>query len=168
MADKFRTDIILIISSRRGIISVAIGGRGIGGTNEVTVLIVIIVFFRNSTIVVTVGIIVVVVFGFFVFGFLDDQFAFGRRVIRASGWGWGTVIIHLEKGMMMVAFEIIIDVVFGIVIVVVFIVVVNCKGPTLNPAVRIIIVGVSDEAKGPIISGVRDLDAAVGTVIVML
>ena len=45
---------------------------------------------------------------------MDDQFAFGRRVIRASGWGWGTVIIHLEKGMMMVAFEIIIDVVFGI------------------------------------------------------
>ena len=71
--------------------------------------------------------------------------------------------------MMIVAFEIIIDVVFGIEIaVIVVVVVVNGEGPTLNPAVRIIIVGVSDEAKGPIISGVRDLDAAVGTVIVML
>ena len=50
--------------------------------------------------------------------------------------------------MKMVAFEIIIDVVFGIVIVVA--VVVNCESPTLNPAFKIIIVGVIDEAIGPI------------------
>ena len=188
MADKFRTHhIILVISSRRGIISVAIGGSGSRGTDFVAIHIVIIVVFRSSTrvvMIVTVGIIIVVVFGFVViitFSFLDDAaaimdttivvsfivgFAFGCRVIRASGWG--TVIIHLEKGMMMVAFEIIIDVVFGIVIavIVVVVVVVNGEGPTLNPAVRIIIVGVSDEAKGPIISGVRGLDTAVGTIIV--
>ena len=70
MADKFRTHhIILVISSRRGIISVAIGGRGSRGTDEVAILIVIVVVFRISTrvIVVAVGIIIVVVFGFFVF-----------------------------------------------------------------------------------------------------
>ena len=70
MADKFRTHhIILVISSRRGIISVAIGGRGNRGTDEVTILIVIVVVFRISTriIVVPVGIIIVVVFEFFVF-----------------------------------------------------------------------------------------------------
>ena len=68
MTDKFRTDIILIISSRRGNISVAIGGRRSRGTNEVTISIVIIVVFRISTpVVLAVGIIIVVVFGFFVF-----------------------------------------------------------------------------------------------------
>ena len=69
---------------------------------------------------------------------------------------------------MVVVVGIIINVVFGIVIfvvVVVVVVVVICEGPTLNPAVWIIIVGV-DEAKGPIIVGVRGLDTAVGTVIV--
>ena len=162
MADKFRADIILIISSKRGIIIVAIGGSGGRGTNKVTILHVIIVVFRISTtvVVVAIGIIIDVVFGFVViitFGFLDDAvaimdttivvsfivgFAFGCRVIRASGWG--TVIIHLRKEMMIVAFEIIISVVFGIVIVVV--VVVNGEGPTLNPVVWIIIVGVNDEA----------------------
>ena len=171
MADKFRTDIILIISSRRGIVSVAIGGRGIGGTNEVTVLIVIIVFFRNSTIVVVAaGIVIGVVFGIIsiVDGNIIVGVAFGRSIRLASGWDTAVVII-LERNIMVVVVGIIINVVFGIVIfVVVVVVVVNCKGPTLNPAVRIIIVGVSDEAKGPIISGVRDLDAAVGTVIVML
>jgi len=48
--------------------------------------------------------------------------------------------------MIIVAFEIIINLVFGIVIVVV----VNCESLTLNPAVKIIIVGVIDEAIGPI------------------
>ena len=68
MADKFRTDIILVISSRRCIISVAIRGRGSVGTNEVTILIVIIVFFRISStvVVVAVGIIIDVIFGFVV------------------------------------------------------------------------------------------------------
>ena len=73
--------------------------------------------------------------------------------------------------MMIVAFEIIIDVVFGIVIaivvvVVVVLVVVNCECPTLNPAVQIIIVGVIDEAKGPIIRGVKGLDS-IGTAIII-
>ena len=61
---------------------------------------------------------------------------------------------------MIVAFEIIISVVFGIVIVVV--VIINCEDSTLSgrtPAVGIIIVG--DEAKGPIIVGNRVLDTAV-------
>ena len=65
MADKTR-HIILIISSRRGIISVAIGERGSRGTNVVTICIVIIVVFRISTrvvVVVAVGIIVNVIFG---------------------------------------------------------------------------------------------------------
>ena len=68
MADKFWTDIILVISSRRGIIRVAIGGRGSRGTNEVTIRIVIIVVFRISTtvVVVAVGIIIDVIFGSFV------------------------------------------------------------------------------------------------------
>ena len=66
---------------------------------------------------------------------------------------------------MIVAFEIITDVVFGIEIAVIVVVVVNGEGPTLNPVVRIIIVG--DEAKGPIIGGGRGLDTAVGTVIVI-
>ena len=77
--------------------------------------------------------------------------------------------INLERRIMVVAIEIIISVVFGIVMVVV--VVINCEGPTLlcliiRPVVGIIIVGV-DEAKGPIISGVRGFDTAVGTVIIM-
>ena len=56
-----------------------------------------------------------------------------------------------------------------VVAVVVVVIVVNGKGPTLSglilhPSVRIIIVCV-DKAKGPIV-GVRGLDMAVGTVIV--
>ena len=99
--------------------------------------------------VVVVGIIVNVVFG-----------------IRISGVGViGAVIIRsrMKKKMMIVAFEIIIDVVFGRIVIVV---VVNCEDSTLSgqPAVGIIIVG--DEAKGPIIVGIRVLDTAVGTVIV--
>ena len=61
---------------------------------------------------------------------------------------------------MVVVGGIIINVVFGIVIVVV--VIVNCEDSTLygrTPAVGIIIVG--DEAKGPIIVGTRVLDTAV-------
>jgi len=65
MTDKFRTHhIILVNSSRRGIISVAIGGSGSRGTDFVTILIVIIVVFRISTkVVVAVGIIIDVIFG---------------------------------------------------------------------------------------------------------
>ena len=174
MADKFRTDIILIISSRRGIISVAIGGRGSRGTYEVTIRIVIIVVFRISTtvvvVVVAVGIIIDVIFGFFVIGINDGVIvisgvAFSCRV-RASGKG--TVIIRskMKKKMMIVAFEIIIDVVFGRIVIVVVIVVVNCEDSTLSgqPAVGIIIV--RDEAKGPIIVGIRVLDTAVDTIAV--
>jgi len=65
MDDKFQTHhIILVISSRRGVISIAIGGSGSRGTNEVTILIVIIVVFRISTavVVVAVGIIIGVFF----------------------------------------------------------------------------------------------------------
>ena len=67
---------------------------------------------------------------------------------------------------MIVAFEIIIDVVFGRIVIVV--VVVNCEDSTLSgrtPAVRIIIV--RDEAKGPIIVGIRVLNTAVGTIVVI-
>ena len=79
--------------------------------------------------------------------------AFGCSIRLASGEG--TVIIRSRKKMMIVAIKIIIDVVFGIEIVVV-VVVVNCEGPTLScltlsPVVRMIIVGVIDEAKGSII-----------------
>ena len=71
MADKFRTHhIIRIISSRRGIIGVAIGGRGSRGTNKVTIHNIIIIVFRISTtvvvVVVAVGIIIGVIFGFFI------------------------------------------------------------------------------------------------------
>ena len=71
---------------------------------------------------------------------------------------------------MVVVVKIIINVVFGIVIavVIVIVIVLNCEGPALLclilPAVGIIIVG--DEAKGPIIVGIRVLDTAVGTIIV--
>ena len=51
---------------------------------------------------------------------------------------------------MVVAFEIIIVVVFGIDIAVLVVIIVSCEGPTLNPTVRIIIVFI-DEAKGPVI-----------------
>ena len=97
--------------------------------------------------------------------FFSDFFvivAFGCRV-RASGEG--TIIIRskMKKKMTIVAFEIIIDVVFGRIVIVV-VVVVNCEDSTLSghtPAVGIIIVG--DEAKGPIIVGIRVLDTAVDT-----
>ena len=79
------------------------------------------------------------------------------------------IIIIPERRIMAVVVGIIIDIVFGIVIVadvvVVVVVIVNYEGPTLNPAIEIIIVGV-DEAKSLIIRGVRGLDTAVGTVIV--
>ena len=77
----------------------------------------------------------------------------------------------MERRIMVVVVKIIIiDVVFWIgIIIIVVVVVVNCEGPTLSclilrPAIGIIIVW--DEAKGPIIIGVRVLDTAVGTVIV--
>ena len=161
---------------QEGIISVAIGGKGSGGTNEVAILIVIIVILRISTkVVVAKGIIISVDFGFVFVSFacLDDAVAmmdtfnisvivgsvFGCRVMCASDWGWGTVLIHLRKEMMIVTFEIVIYVVFVIVIAVVVVVVVNCEGPTLsglalNHAVGIIIICV-DEARDPIIVGVR-------------
>ena len=72
MADKFRTHHIILVISRRGIISVAIGERGSIGTNEVTVHVVIIIVFRiSTTIVVTKGIIISVDFGFFVIGLYE-------------------------------------------------------------------------------------------------
>ena len=91
MADKFRTHhIILVISSRRGIISVAIGGSGSEGTDFVTIHIVIIVVFRiSTTVVVTKGNIISVDFGFFVIVIDDDGivfgFAFGCSIGRTSG-----------------------------------------------------------------------------------
>ena len=89
MADKFRTDIILVISSRRGIISVAIGGSGSESTDFIAIHIVIIVVFRiSTTIVVTKGIIISVDFGFFVI-IIDDGVvfgvAFGCSIRLASG-----------------------------------------------------------------------------------
>jgi len=99
MTDEFRTDIILVISSRRGIISVAIGGRGSRGTNKVTIHNVIIVFFRISTtvVVVAVGIIIGVFFGSFVIGIYDGVifgFAFGCSIEIMFASGEGTVIIR--------------------------------------------------------------------------
>ena len=62
---------------------------------------------------------------------------------------------------MVIVVGIVIDVLFGIVIVVVVVVVVVVEydglilsGPTLNPAARIIVVGI-DKVKGPIIGGIR-------------
>ena len=154
MADKTRYAhhiILIIISSRRGIISIAIGGRGRGGTNEVTMHIVIIVVFRISTmIVVAKGIIIIVDFGLIgindgVIVIIGVAFGCSIKIRFVSGRGRGSVIIRsrMKIKMMIVAFEIIIDIVFGIVIGVV--VVVNFKSP---------------------ISGVRGVDTAVGTVIV--
>ena len=133
MADKFRTDIIVVITSRRGIISVAIRGSGSRGTNEVTILIVIIVFFKISTtvVVVAVGIIIDVIFGFFVIGINDSVVISGVAFsCRVRAFSKGTVIIRSRvKKMMIVAFEIIIDVVFGRIVIVV---VVNCEDNTLS------------------------------------
>ena len=67
--------------------------------------------------------------------------AFGYSIKIRIASGEGTVIIHSRmKKMMIVAFEIIINVIFGIII--------YREGPT-RPPVRIIIV--VDDAKGPII-----------------
>ena len=72
---------------------------------------------------------------------------------------------------MVVVIGIIINVVFRIGISgIIVVVVINCEGPTLlgltlSPIVRIIIVGVIEEANNPIIVGVRVLDT-VDTVIV--
>ena len=141
------------------------------GTNKVAILIIIVVVFRISTrfVVVAVGIIIDVIFGFFVIGINDGVIiagvTFGCRV-RASGEG--TVIIRskMKKKMMIVAFEIIIYVAFGEVISVV--VVVTCEGLTPNPAVRIIIVVVIDEAKGPIILNRRVMVVAIGIIIIVV
>ena len=123
MTDKFRTyHIILVISSRRGIISVAIGGRGSRGTNEIAIRIVIIVVFRiSTTIVVAVGIIIDIIFGTVIivdgkimaeaeapFAIVILGVAFGCSRLAS---GEGTVMSHL-KSRMVVAFEIIINVVF--------------------------------------------------------
>jgi len=85
-----------------------------------------------------------------------------RRWVHHLVRHWVPCLVH--RIIMVVVVGIIIDVVFGIVIVVV--VVVNCEDSTLSgqPAVGIIIVG--DEAKGPIIVGIRVLDTVVGTIIV--
>ena len=63
---------------------------------------------------------------------------------------------------MVIVVGIIIDVVFGIAIAVFVVIIVSCKGPTLNPAVRIIIVVVINEAKGPIIMERRIMVVAIG------
>ena len=67
-----------------------------------------------------------------VFIILSVGFGCSIKVRLASGRGWGTVIICLRKKMKMVAFEIVIDIVFrtrisGIGV----IVVVTCEGITL-------------------------------------
>ena len=96
MADKTRHDTILIFSSRRGIVSVAIGGSGSGGTDFVAIHIVIIVVFRNSTIVVVAaGIVIGVVFGIIIIvdGNIIVGVAFGRSIRLASGWDTAVMII---------------------------------------------------------------------------
>ena len=116
-------DIIHSISSRRGIISVAIRRSGDGGTKHVAILIVIIVVFRITTrVVVIVGIIINVVFGIVIIvggnivveakaplAIVILCFVFGCSIRLASGGG--TVIIRLRK-IMIVAFEIISNIVF--------------------------------------------------------
>jgi len=91
--------------------------------------------------------------------------AFGCSIKVRLASGGGTVIIRLRR-MMIVAFEIIIDVVFGIEIAVIG--VVNGEGPTINPAVQIIIVSVIDEAKGPIIMEGRVMVVVVKIIIVKI
>ena len=132
MADKSRTHhIIYIISFRRCKISAAIKGSVVAGTNKFTILIAIIVVFRiSTTVVAAVGIIIIVDFGFLI-GINDSVIiifgvAFGCSIKIRIASGEGTIIIHSRmKKMMIVAFEIIINVIFGIGIAVVFVVVVN-------------------------------------------
>ena len=96
---------------------------------------------------------------------------FSCSVRLASGRDTAVIIVVQIKDY---AFKISIDVVFGIVtavVIVIVVVVVNSESPTLSgltlsPVVRIIIVGVIDKAKGPIIVGVRGLNTTVDTVIV--
>ena len=123
-------EIIHYISSRKEIISVTIRGSRDGGTSYVVILIIIIAVFRISTrVVITVGIIINIIFGIVII--VDGNivaeakaplaivifcFVFGCRIRLASGVG--TVIIRLRR-IMIVALEIIINVVFGIVIAVV-------------------------------------------------
>ena len=177
MVDKFWTDIILVISSRRGIISVAIGGKGNRGTNEVIIRIVIIVVFRISirvVVVVAIGIIIDIIFTIVII--VDGNIvaeteaplaivifgvAFGCGIKLAFGRGEGTFIIRLKR-IMIVVFEIIINVVFGIVIAVLVVIIVYREDSTLSgrtPAIGIIIV--RDKTKSPIIIGIRVLDTAV-------
>ena len=160
MVDKVWPHHIILVISRRGIISFPIRGRGSRGTNEVNILIVIIIVFRISTkVVVDVGIIIVVVFRIIIvvdgnvvvaakapLDIVIFGVVFSYSIRLASSRGRGTVIIRLRKEMKMVTFEIIINVVFGNLIAAI-VVVVNCEGPTLNPAVWIIIIGVIDDAK---------------------
>ena len=123
--------------------------------------------------VVVVGIIINVVFGIVIY---REGPTPPVRIIIVVDEAKGPII--MERRIIVVVVKVVFVVVFGIIFVVVFeivivVVVVIVEFPTLSclilrPAVGIIIVGV-DKAKGPIISGVRDLDdTAVGTVIVML
>ena len=119
MTNKMRHGIILVISLKRDIISVAFGGRGSGGTNEVAIHIVIIVVFRiSTTIVVAKGIIIIISFGFLI-GINDGVIvifgvAFGCSIKIRFASGEGTIIIRSGiKKMMVVVFEILIVVVFG-------------------------------------------------------
>ena len=107
-------------------------------------------------VVVAVRIIVNVIFGIVIIidGIIIFGVAFGCGIRLASGKDQGTVIIHLKRRMI-VAVEIIISVVFGIIIIIIE----NGEGPTLKPVDLIIIV--SDEANGPIIMGGRVLGRSV-------
>ena len=120
------------------------------------------------------GTIIIVVFGFFVIVIQGNTMAiaeaplviiifvvaFGCSIRLAYG-GDTAVIIFAKRKIDVVAFRIIRDIVFGIIIAVVVLVVVNCEGPTLlgrtlNFAIRIFLVGV-DESKSPIVCDVRVL-----------
>ena len=121
--------------------------------------------------VVAFEIIIIVVFEFFVIGINDGVIgiAFGCRV-HASGEG--TVIIILERNIMVVVAGII-NVVFGIVIVIVIVVVVVVIFEIVIVAVVAVVVnceGISTYAtlSGQTLSSVRVLDTAVGTISVML
>ena len=87
------------------------GGRGSGGTIEVTILIVIINFFRISTqVVVAVGVIIVVVFGIVIIvdgnivatakaslGIVIFSVAFGCSIRLTSSRGWELFYNPLER-----------------------------------------------------------------------
>ena len=149
------------------------GGRG---TDYVAIRIVIIVVFRSSTRVglVAVEIIIKVVFGLVVIVNGNIMAAAGVPLVVVVvifgvtfscsiklASGWGTFIVFGK--IMVVAFEIIINVVFGFIII---IIVVIGEGPTLRPVGMIIIV--NDKANGPIIRGNRVFGRVVVVTIIII